>query len=201
MIFVRPAPDCGHVHPLIRRNEPDPSVQPWRGNAEQRRRSSAFARFLIQNAALVPSEVHGRRRQSASKPASSFESGSHRVIGYDAGASNIPAIDASAAKLSGKNTSGMSECPFPFLPRSGGEGGEAGRRSPVGRSAPANARRPSGGIRRCSVGRRPCEVASAKSTGCRALPEGRRRLWLRDDLDQAILPPELAGVRDVAEDL
>jgi hypothetical protein len=31
--------------------------------------------------------------------------------------------------------------------------------------------------------------------------DGRRRLWLRDDLDQAILPPELAGVRDVAEDL
>jgi hypothetical protein len=31
--------------------------------------------------------------------------------------------------------------------------------------------------------------------------EGRRRLWLRDDLDRAILPPELAGVPDVAEDL
>jgi hypothetical protein len=31
--------------------------------------------------------------------------------------------------------------------------------------------------------------------------EGRRRLWLRDDLDTAILPPELACVRDVAEDL
>jgi hypothetical protein len=31
--------------------------------------------------------------------------------------------------------------------------------------------------------------------------QGRRRLWLRDDLDQAILPPELSGVRDVAEDL
>jgi hypothetical protein len=31
--------------------------------------------------------------------------------------------------------------------------------------------------------------------------EGRRQLWLRMDLDQAILPPELAGVRDVAEDL
>jgi hypothetical protein len=31
--------------------------------------------------------------------------------------------------------------------------------------------------------------------------EGRRRLWLRDDLDQAILPPELQRVRDVAEDL
>ena len=31
--------------------------------------------------------------------------------------------------------------------------------------------------------------------------KGRRRLWLRDDLDQAILPPELARVRDVAEDL
>jgi hypothetical protein len=31
--------------------------------------------------------------------------------------------------------------------------------------------------------------------------EGRRRLWLRDDLDQAILPPDLQAVRDVAEDL
>jgi hypothetical protein len=31
--------------------------------------------------------------------------------------------------------------------------------------------------------------------------EGRRRLWLRDDLDRAILPPELATVADVAEDL
>jgi hypothetical protein len=31
--------------------------------------------------------------------------------------------------------------------------------------------------------------------------EGRRRLWLRDDLDAAILPPELARVADVAEDL
>jgi hypothetical protein len=31
--------------------------------------------------------------------------------------------------------------------------------------------------------------------------EGRRKLWLRDDLDQAILPPDLQRVRDVAEDL
>ena len=31
--------------------------------------------------------------------------------------------------------------------------------------------------------------------------EGRRRLWLRDDLDQAILPPELVRVADVAGDL
>ena len=31
--------------------------------------------------------------------------------------------------------------------------------------------------------------------------EGRRRLWLRDDLDSAILPPELTRVADVAEDL
>ena len=31
--------------------------------------------------------------------------------------------------------------------------------------------------------------------------DGRRQLWLRDDLDQAILPPELAVVRDVGEDL
>jgi hypothetical protein len=30
--------------------------------------------------------------------------------------------------------------------------------------------------------------------------EGRRRLWLRDDLDKAILPPDLRD-RDVAEDL
>jgi hypothetical protein len=30
--------------------------------------------------------------------------------------------------------------------------------------------------------------------------EGRRRLWLRDDLDQAILPPDLQD-RDAAEDL
>jgi hypothetical protein len=33
------------------------------------------------------------------------------------------------------------------------------------------------------------------------IAEGRRRLWLRDDLDRAILPPELAAVADVAEDL
>ena len=31
--------------------------------------------------------------------------------------------------------------------------------------------------------------------------EGRRQLWLRDDLDRAILPPELVAVRDLAEDL
>jgi hypothetical protein len=31
--------------------------------------------------------------------------------------------------------------------------------------------------------------------------EGRRRLWLRDDLDHAILPDELRRVADVAEDL
>jgi len=31
--------------------------------------------------------------------------------------------------------------------------------------------------------------------------EGRRRLWLRDDLDQAILPDDLRHDRDVAEDL
>jgi hypothetical protein len=31
--------------------------------------------------------------------------------------------------------------------------------------------------------------------------DGRRKLWLRDDLDQAILPPDLRHVRDVAEDL
>jgi hypothetical protein len=31
--------------------------------------------------------------------------------------------------------------------------------------------------------------------------EGRRRLWLRDDLDQAILPPEFVPARDIAEDM
>jgi hypothetical protein len=31
--------------------------------------------------------------------------------------------------------------------------------------------------------------------------EGRRQLWLKDDLDKAILPPELKPVSDVAEDL
>jgi hypothetical protein len=33
------------------------------------------------------------------------------------------------------------------------------------------------------------------------IAEGRRRLWLRDDLDAAILPVELAPTRDVAGDL
>jgi hypothetical protein len=33
------------------------------------------------------------------------------------------------------------------------------------------------------------------------IAEGRRRLWLRDDLDKAILPSELSSVADVAEDL
>jgi hypothetical protein len=31
--------------------------------------------------------------------------------------------------------------------------------------------------------------------------DGRRKLWLRDDLDQAILPDDLRRVADVAEDL
>jgi hypothetical protein len=31
--------------------------------------------------------------------------------------------------------------------------------------------------------------------------EGRRQRWLRDDLDRAILPPDLATPRDLAEDL
>jgi hypothetical protein len=31
--------------------------------------------------------------------------------------------------------------------------------------------------------------------------DGRRRLWLRDDLDQAILPSEGSDLRDLAEDL
>jgi hypothetical protein len=31
--------------------------------------------------------------------------------------------------------------------------------------------------------------------------DGRRKLWLRDDLDQAILPQDLAAARDLAEDL
>jgi hypothetical protein len=33
------------------------------------------------------------------------------------------------------------------------------------------------------------------------ISQGRRKLWLRDDLDRAILPPELAAVTDVADDL
>jgi hypothetical protein len=31
--------------------------------------------------------------------------------------------------------------------------------------------------------------------------DGRRKLWLKDDLDQVILPEELRCVADVAEDL
>jgi hypothetical protein len=31
--------------------------------------------------------------------------------------------------------------------------------------------------------------------------DGKRRLWLRDDLDLAIRPPNLASVRDLVEDL
>jgi hypothetical protein len=31
--------------------------------------------------------------------------------------------------------------------------------------------------------------------------DGRRKLWLRDDLDQAILPPDMAAPRNLAEDL
>jgi hypothetical protein len=31
--------------------------------------------------------------------------------------------------------------------------------------------------------------------------DGRRKLWLQDDLYQAILPPELTAVRDLVEDL
>jgi hypothetical protein len=31
--------------------------------------------------------------------------------------------------------------------------------------------------------------------------DGRRKLWLRDDLDQAILPPDMAAARNLAEDL
>jgi hypothetical protein len=31
--------------------------------------------------------------------------------------------------------------------------------------------------------------------------EGRRRLWLRDDLDAAILPPDMVRTTDIAEDL
>jgi hypothetical protein len=33
------------------------------------------------------------------------------------------------------------------------------------------------------------------------IAEGRRLLWLRDDLDAVILPRELAPIRDVAGDL
>jgi hypothetical protein len=31
--------------------------------------------------------------------------------------------------------------------------------------------------------------------------DGRRRLWLKDDLDKAMVPSEFAEARDVAEDL
>ena len=31
--------------------------------------------------------------------------------------------------------------------------------------------------------------------------EGRRQLWLKDDLDRAILPPDLVVAADAAEDL
>jgi hypothetical protein len=31
--------------------------------------------------------------------------------------------------------------------------------------------------------------------------DGRRKLWLCDDLDRAILPPELTAVPDLGEDL
>jgi hypothetical protein len=31
--------------------------------------------------------------------------------------------------------------------------------------------------------------------------EGRRRLWLKDDLDRAILPSEMVPVTDIAEDI
>ena len=33
------------------------------------------------------------------------------------------------------------------------------------------------------------------------IADGRRRLWLRDDLDAAILPPELVLATDIAVDL
>lgn len=29
--------------------------------------------------------------------------------------------------------------------------------------------------------------------------DGRRRLWLRDDLDRSIVPPELASVADIED--
>jgi hypothetical protein len=31
--------------------------------------------------------------------------------------------------------------------------------------------------------------------------DGNRRLWLKDDLDQSILPPDMAALRDLVEDL
>jgi hypothetical protein len=31
--------------------------------------------------------------------------------------------------------------------------------------------------------------------------EGNRQLWLKDDIDQSILPPDMAAPRDLAEDL
>ena len=54
-----------------------------------------------------------------------------------------------------------------------------------------------------------CGEPSAEAFLCRVgkeypeprVREGRRQLWLRDDLDQAILPEDLRRDRDVAEDL
>jgi hypothetical protein len=33
------------------------------------------------------------------------------------------------------------------------------------------------------------------------ISQGRRRLWLKDDLDRAILPPDMVAPTDLAEDL
>ena len=67
--------------------------------------------------------------------------------------------------------------------------------------APANVCRACCGLLR----RAHCQGLSYASCGS-DYPEARvkrgpQKLWLKDDLDQAILPPELASPRDLAEDL
>jgi hypothetical protein len=51
----------------------------------------------------------------------------------------------------------------------------------------------------------PSERAFLKRVGSEypepRVKEGARRLWLKDDLDRAIIPAELATARDIAEDL
>jgi hypothetical protein len=51
----------------------------------------------------------------------------------------------------------------------------------------------------------PCAIAFLKRVGMDhpkpRVNEGRRRLWLKEDLDQAIVPSDLGAARDVAEDL
>lgn len=65
-------------------------------------------------------------------------------------------------------------------------------------------RRMSAQLAAAYVGEPTVEAFTARAGKEYPLPrvnEGRRRLWLRDDLDAAILPAELARVADVAGDL